>query len=281
MPLTPASPGDTYRYLVPLCAPLNVNITEANIPRMGDVDRTTGDAGAAHGGAAGPGTIPGRGVSAADLAGCREAAAVLVEGESDRIAAVHGDRPRPDVAASRLLHHYLWSVGLLFTGPWYLGRRVPRIPLGAVRVAPRTGALTLEVTALTWAPGDADALRGRVAEHVGPVLEAFAPLTRRGRRALWGMATDDLASGLWFLGRALGEEERGIREAAAVLPGATPPFPGAADFRTLRDARGRRHATRTRLGCCLHYAVTPATADPCLTCPRMPDAERLRRLERT
>ncbi|MDI5969999.1 iron-sulfur protein [Streptomyces sp. SL13] len=215
----------------------------------------------------------------------------LIEGESERVAAAYGRRPRRDVAASRFLHHYLWSVGLLFTGPWYLAGRVPRVPLDRLTADPATGAFTLDARGLECGPngdgpgGDGpggnepEVVRDAVAEHVGPVLEAFGPRVRRGPRALWGMATDDLASGLWFLGRARGEEERGIRAATALLPGGTAPFPGAAAFRVLRGPSGTPHPTRTRLGCCLYYAITPD--EPCLTCPRVTDGERLRRLERS
>jgi hypothetical protein len=258
MSAAPASLPDTYHRLVRLCSSLNVDITEGNTPRTEYRYR------------------------AADLVADPAAVAAVVRGEADRLAALHGARPRADVAASRFLHHYLWSVGLLFTGPWCLARRIPRIPLEAVGVRVRTGALRLDTTAVTEAPrtgagaGPAG-LRAAVADHVGPVLTAFGPHLRRGSRALWGMATDDLASGLWLLGRALGDEQRGIREATDLLPGATPPFPGAAAFRTLRAPSGRAHPTRTRLSCCLHYTLAPTT--PCLTCPRLPDPDRLHRLE--
>ncbi|PWI44607.1 iron-sulfur protein [Streptomyces sp. ICBB 8177] len=202
----------------------------------------------------------------------------LIDGEGARIAAAHGAPARRDVAASRALHHYLWSVCLLFSGPWYLAGQVPRIPREALRVNPHATVFTLRVDQVEFLPGDGDALRAAVAAHAGPVLDAFAPAVRRGARALWGMVTDDLASGLWYLGRVLGDEGDGIRAATAVLPGATPPLPGAADFRTLHAPSGRHHPTRTRLSCCLHYA-TGAGAEACLTCPRTPDAERVPRLE--
>ncbi|MBO1417226.1 (2Fe-2S)-binding protein [Streptomyces sp. FH025] len=129
------------------------------------------------------------------------------------------------------------------------------------------------------------------------------------------MVTDDLASAVWYLGRMLGardtgpsgtgsndtgpnetgangngpdgaesdgagpdgaEEDAAVAAAEALLPGGTLPLPGAADFRRLRTPDGREHHTRTRLGCCLYYAVEPGAA-ACLTCPRTTDEERLRR----
>lgn len=199
----------------------------------------------------------------------------LIAGEVTRITAEHGGVPRSHVAASRLLHHYLWSVGLLFTGPWYLAGRIPVVDPEQLWISPATGDLTFRPGRSVAA--DEDELRAAVAAHVTPVLDAFQPHFKRGPRALWGMVTDDLVSGIWYLGRMLRQEEHAVRTAAAIFPGSTAPFPGGADFRRLPGTEGRTHLTRTRLGCCLYYAVNPPTA--CVTCPRTPDAERVARLE--
>ena len=229
----------------------------------------------------------------------------LVAGESARILAVHGREPRPHVAASRLLHHYLWSLCLLVSGPWYLARRVPRISAEDVWIDVATGDLALRhPAAFACLPADPAAvpaearvlagadirvlggedelraeLRAAVADHLAPVIALFQGPLKRGQRALWGMATDDLVSGVWYLGRMLGEEQAAVRAAAVLLPGDTLPFPGGADFRRLAGPEGRTHLTRTRLGCCLYYAIRPA--DTCITCPRTCDAERVRRLEQS
>ncbi len=253
----------------------------------------------------------------------------LVAGESARILAAHGHEPRPHVAASRLLHHYLWSLCLLVSGPWYLARRVPRIRPEDIWIDAATGDLALRPAAFACLPGDPAAalaetgpsgfrpasarpsgvrpasarppevrpasvrpsgvrvlagedelraeLRAAVADHITPVLALFQSPLKRGQRALWGMATDDLVSGVWYLGRMLGEEEAAVRAAAVLLPGDTLPFPGTAGFRRLAGTEGRSHLTRTRLGCCLYYAIRPA--DTCVTCPRTCDTERVHRLE--
>lgn len=235
------------------------------------------------------GTRRGRWPSAAELATRPEALAAVIDGESNRIRAEHGLHPRRHVAASRVLHHYLWTACLLFSGPWYLDRLVPRIPAEHVRIDPATGTLAVTPDGVPRRAGPRPdvpedrrieelhaRLRDAVTEHLRPVLAAFAPEVRRGPRALWGMAGDDLVSGIWYLGRVFGDEERGVRQAAALLPEATPPFPAGAGFRRLRDRTGRCHPTRTRFGCCMYYAIRPAEA--CLTCPRTSDAERTRRL---
>lgn len=230
----------------------------------------------------------------AELAGRPEFLDALLAAETLRVEHDHGRTPRPDVAASRALHGYLWSVGLLMSGPWCLERRVPRLRLQDVRVSLTTGAFAVVPGGFACLSGDPAAglpgvrvlphegalraeLRAGFAGHVGPLLAAIAPRVRRGPRALWGMAGDDLVSGVWYLGRMLGEEERGVRAASELLPGPVPPFPGGADFRRLTGREGRTYPTRTRAGCCLHYTIRPAEA--CATCPRTGDAERLRRIE--
>ncbi|WP_418960228.1 (2Fe-2S)-binding protein [Streptomyces tritici] len=218
-----------------------------------------------------------------------------LDASAARITARHGTAPRRHVAASRALHDYLWSVSLLMSGAWYLDRRVPRIAPRDVRVDLATGAIGIvpgqDFACLPDDPAAGAAaarivgheeelraeLRAAVVDHVRPLLAAVGPVVRRGPRALWGMVADDLLSGVWYLGRMLDQEERAVRAATELLPTAIPPFPGGADFRRLTGRDGRRHPTRTRLGCCLYYTIEPERA--CLTCPRTCDAERLRRIE--
>ncbi|MET9179709.1 iron-sulfur protein [Kitasatospora aureofaciens] len=251
--------------------------------------------------------------SGAQLATHEEALAAALAGEESRITAEHGRAPRPHVTASRLLHHYVWSVCLLIAGPWHLGRRVPALGLADLWLHAPTGELALRPGGHVTRLGEDELraeLRAAVVGHLEPVLAAFAGPTRRRDRALWGMVTDDLASAVWYLGRMLDtrrrvaeagearesgeawesgeagrrtglegqavEEDAAVAAADALLPGGTLPLPGAADFRRLRTPDGRDHHTRTRLGCCLYYAVKPE-ALACLTCPRTGDEERLRR----
>ncbi|MFF4173115.1 iron-sulfur protein [Streptomyces sp. NPDC001744] len=285
IPVTPAAadrgtlaPG--YRNLVALCEALDVRVAGP------------GAADAAHGA-----PEAGAWVTGAELVERPEALSAFVAAESARIRQRHGLTPRPDVAASRALHDYLWSVSLLMSGVWYLERRVPRIRPAEIRLDLSTGVY--EVTpgsAFACLPDDPAAgeaptpgvravgrealraeLRAAVADHVGPLLTAIAPHVRRGPRALWGMAGDDLLSGVWYLGRVLGQEDRAVNAATELLPTAVAPFPAGADFRRLAGRDGRRYPTRTRTGCCLYYALDAAR--PCGTCPRTGDAERVRRLD--
>jgi len=258
--------GDVYRRLAGVCEALTVRVEEA----------------------------PGAGVTAARLMTDTDALHAFVAAEAARIHARHGVRVRPEVAASRALHDYAWTVGVLIGGAWYLDRRVPRIrpedlrldfAEGTYAVTPGSELACLTGDRLAPLPGvltlpQEDELRARlrieVAEHMRPLLAAIAPVARRGSRALWGMVGDDLVSGIWYLGRRLGEEAAAVRAATDVLPVAVPPYADGAGFRELVAEDGRRHTTRTRTGCCMFYRIRPAEA--CVTCPRAGDEERLRRL---
>ncbi|MFI1396056.1 (2Fe-2S)-binding protein [Streptomyces sp. NPDC020681] len=276
--LTPAGPAvscaallaSTYRRLTALCDVLDVDVEKPGSP-------------------AGQGWIDG-----AELAYRPELIDAFLDAEAARIRDQYAHTARPDVVASRALHGYLWSVCLLMSGPWYLERRVPRLHPVDVRVSRTADAYAVVAGGFACLPDDPAAglpgarvlpheealraeLRTAVADHVRPLLTALGPRLRRGPRALWGMVGDDLVSGIWHLGKLLGDEPRAVREAEGLLPGSVPPFPGGADFRRLTGADGRSHTTRTRLGCCLYYTIRPAEA--CGTCPRICDTERLQRLE--
>jgi hypothetical protein len=263
--------GDVYRRLADLCEVLAVTVAEPGA----EVPRTT--------------------VSAAELVSDPAVLDAFVDAESARIQELHGTVPRRDVAASRALHDYAWSVALLLGGTWYLERRVPRIRPEELRLDLATAEFTLTPgTGFSCLAGDPAGtlpgvltvpheealrkqLRAAVADHMQPLLTAIAPVVRRGPRALWGMVADDMVSGLWYLGRTLGREGDAVRAATELLPTQLAPYPAGADFRYLTTDDGRRHPTRTRTGCCMYYTIRPDEA--CATCPRTCDAERLRRLQ--
>jgi hypothetical protein len=222
-------------------------------------------------------------IDAAALARDPAALDAFLAAEAARIRQAYGVEAREDVVATRALHSYLWSAGLLMSGPLYLERRVPLLRPQDIRVGPG-GSLRVTPGRFACLPDDPAAaspratvldsdedmhaeLRRVVADHVRPLLATLRPRLRRGTRALWGMAGDDLVSGLWHLGRALGEEQHGAGLATRLLPVPFPPFPGGAHFRPAPDAlAGEPQLTRTRIGCCLHYTVRPD--ETCSTCPR-------------
>ncbi|GHB09068.1 MULTISPECIES: (2Fe-2S)-binding protein [Streptomyces] len=218
----------------------------------------------------------------------------FLDAEDTRIAERYDHRARPDVVASHLLHDCLWSMCLLLSGPWYLDRRVPLARPEDVRIGRCEDRYQVVPGTFACLPGDpaeglpgvrvmpdeaalGDVLRKAVADLVRPLCAALGPRVRRGPRALWGMVEDDLVSGIWYVGRMLGEEERAVAAAGRLLPGPVSPYPAGAGFRHLTDIDGRQHPTRDRAGCCLYYTIRPTEA--CGTCPRTSDAERLRRIE--
>lgn len=180
----------------------------------------------------------------------------------------------------------------------FLLRRVPRLPAGHVshdRTAPglSLGRMAVRPAGFACLPGDPaaalpdarvvadeEALRGEVraavAEHLEPVLAGLGPRMRRRGRALWGMATDEVVEGLWYVARPLGEEPRAVREPEALLPGTTKPYAGSAAFRELAGPAGKPLPTRDRASCRMFYTVRPE--DTCATCPHTCDADRAGKL---
>ncbi|WP_217207266.1 (2Fe-2S)-binding protein [Streptomyces sp. AC550_RSS872] len=215
----------------------------------------------------------------------------------------YGQPARPDVVAGFGLHRYAWPVCLLITVPWFLLGRVPRFPVTHVsydRTPPGLplGRLAARPTTFACLPGDPAAalpgarvvpdeealraeVRAAVAEHLEPVLAAFGPRMRRRGRALWGMATDEIVEGLWYVAHLFGdgEQNRAQRELELLLPGATKPYVGSAAFRELTGPNGESLPTRDRASCCMFYTLRPE--DTCLTCPRTCDADRVTKLVAT
>ncbi|EGX54633.1 hypothetical protein SZN_36959 [Streptomyces zinciresistens K42] len=212
----------------------------------------------------------------------------------------YGHPARPDVTASFGLHRYAWPACLLITVPWFVARRVPRFPVTHVsydRTAPDAplGRLAARPESFACLPDDPAAalpgarvvpdeealraeVRAAVAEHLEPVLHGFGPRMRRRGRALWGMATDEIVEGLWYVAHLLGdgEQSRAQRELELLLPGATKPYAGSAAFRELTGPNGESLPTRDRVSCCMFYTLRPE--DTCATCPRTCDADRVAKL---
>ncbi|MER7809686.1 (2Fe-2S)-binding protein [Streptomyces sp900116325] len=232
-------------------------------------------------------------VGAHELAAGGAALDTFLAWDNAQVLRDYGQQARPDVVASFGLHRYAWPACLLVTVPWFLHRRVPRIPVEDVAFQRALGHLTVRVREFACLPDDpaatlpgarvvADeaALRAEVlaavAEHIGPVLDGFGPRMRRGKRALWGMATDEIVEGLWYIAHLLGEERRAMTELEALLPGTTKPYVGTAGFRELTGPNGESLPTRDRASCCLFYTLRPE--DTCVTCPRTCDTDRVRKL---
>ncbi|MEN8652660.1 (2Fe-2S)-binding protein [Streptomyces sp. 21So2-11] len=235
-------------------------------------------------------------VGAKDLAAGGAALDAFLAWDNAQVLRDYGQQARPDVIASFGLHRYAWPACLLITVPWFLHRRVPRVPVEDVAFHRALGRMTVRVREFACLPDDPAAclpgarvvpdeealraeVRASVAEHLGPVLDGFGPRMRRGKRALWGMATDEIVEGLWYIAHLVGEERRAMSELELLLPGTTKPYAGTAGFRELTGPNGESLPTRDRASCCLFYTLRPE--DTCVTCPRTCDAERVRKLSET
>jgi len=235
-------------------------------------------------------------VAAARLAEGGAALDAFLAWDNAQVLKDYGQQARPDVVASFGLHRYAWPACLLVTVPWFLDRRVPRFPVTNVAFQRTLGRMAVRVTDFACLPGDPAAalpgahvvpdeealraeVRAAVADHLGPVLAGFGPRMRRGPRALWGMATDEIVEGLWYVAHLLGEERRAMEELELLLPGTTKPYVGKAAFRELTGPQGQSLPTRDRASCCLFYTLRPE--DTCVTCPRTCDADRVARLSAT
>ncbi|MFD7219992.1 (2Fe-2S)-binding protein [Streptomyces sp. NPDC059892] len=232
-------------------------------------------------------------VSAADLAAGGAALDTFLAWDEEQVRRDYGQEARPDVIAGFAFHRYAWPACLLITVPWFLHRRVPRLPVEAVSFHRALGRMTVRIDEFACLPDDPAAtlpgarivpgeealraeVRKAVAGHLAPVLDGFAPRMRRGKRALWGMATDEIVEGLWYIAHLLGEERYAIAELERLMPGTTAPYAGTAGFRELTGPDGESLPTRDRASCCLFYTLRPE--DTCVTCPRTCDNDRVRKL---
>ncbi|MFF7558664.1 (2Fe-2S)-binding protein [Streptomyces pseudovenezuelae] len=217
--------------------------------------------------------------------------------DDEQVLRDNAKKGRPDVIAGFGLHRYAWPACLLFTAPWFLHRRVPRYPVSHVSYDRTRGPMSLAVRPGSFAclPGDPAAalpgaytvpdeealraeLRDAVAEHMEPLLASFGPRMRRRGRALWGMVTDEIVEGIWYVAGLLGEHEKRRAEHALelLLPGTTKPYAGSPAFRVLAGPDGGSLLTRDRVSCCMYYTLDPD--DTCATCPRTCDTARIAKL---
>src|SRR3954469_25473534 len=66
----------------------------------------------------------------------------------------YGQRARPDVVASYGLHRYAWPACLLITVPWFLHRRVPRLPVTDVAYDRAAGRMAVRASSFACLPDD-------------------------------------------------------------------------------------------------------------------------------
>jgi len=161
-------------------------------------------------------------------------------------------------------------------------------PVIASLVAGR--ALDLEPAALTvWVRPDGYLGGGRtdrllddgsthlgaaVRAHLGAIIRPLATVSGATEPALWAIATDSLSTWALRAGTAVGSVARGTGLAVAVARQA-----GAMPAPRFVEVPGRDGTPRwyvRRCSCCLIYHLPGA--ELCISCPRQPPTERLRRL---
>ncbi|KIF04941.1 iron-sulfur protein, partial [Streptomyces sp. RSD-27] len=124
-------------------------------------------------------------VGAHELAAGGRALDAHLAWDAAQVVRDHGRPARPDVAAGFGLHRYAWPACLLITVPWFLERRVPRLPVDRVAFHRTEGRMSVHVEEFACLPGDPAAalpgartvageealreeVRAAVAEHLGP-----------------------------------------------------------------------------------------------------------------
>ena len=222
--------------------------------------------------------------SAATVGTDGSAFSALVADETRSTQDSWADEPRPYVAATRAMLHYAYYAAVAVAGPYLASGVVPDLhPEDFAARLSNPVALLVEPRGWTDAATvGAEAARAELRRvHAGliePVFAAGRIASRRAPAALWRQAADALAGALWRLGERLHDEHAAAFEAALVLgdlPHGAPiaPYAGGANFREVALPDGTRLLTRERNDCCLAYTLSGA--GPCVTCPRIDEAQRL------
>ena len=107
-----------------------------------------------------------------------------------------------------------------------------------------------------------------------PVVAAHHAWSRFSRHALWAMATSSWAAQFANVARQLGDEQRGVREARAILDTAPEIARAAPELYEVKSAGVARTCQKLR-ACCLYFKS--GNGQFCACCPIIPDAERLER----
>lgn len=224
-----------------------------------------------------------------------------VAGDRDRFlaameyAAAGYDTARMDIKGNRFLEIWTWLVATPAAATILLDRRLPDIAAANLAVHPQPFGEIAPVALRSprfWclpvdpAAGHADATvvedeRALVLElnamlarrHLPALVAATNAHCRRGQRALWRSATDQLIGAFTRAGAALEREDDAVALARIAGEGETP-------MRT--EVRIRRfeldglpsHTMHLRDGCCLYYRVNGRPPN-CSNCPLIDEERRV------
>ena len=206
----------------------------------------------------------------------------LVGDAAARIAAEHPSAPPAvvrTVAAAVLLDHWGWALAVAGAGALAATGQVLDLQPDRVHLQLQDGQVTgIAVHALSGRAGESG-LRAELTAHLrrlhGQLTGGDRPLLRRSSRLLHGGIGDAVATALATQaeGLAVVERDRVLDLAGRLLADAGWGEPG---WLVVAGAGGQQHRTRRRTSCCLWYRLPDQ--QPCLSCPRLTDAERADRL---
>lgn len=208
----------------------------------------------------------------------------LVATAAERLAKEH-QQARPGVlrtvAAAVLLDHWTWALAVAGAGA--LAARGQVLDLAPTRVHLRLGEgqiTGIAVERLSEATGEAG-LRDELSAHLTRLHDLLTagpdPLLRRHRRLVHGGIGDAVATALTRQASELDDAERTRLIALVDRLLAEAGTWGAPGWLVVDGVGPAELRTRRRTACCLWYRL-PEQA-PCLTCPRISDADRLARLQ--
>lgn len=207
----------------------------------------------------------------------------LVRTGAHRLAA---DHPRASVSVTRnvaaavLLDHWGWALAVAGAGTLAATGQVLDLAPDRVRLRLQRGQVTgIAIGGFSTARAEAG-LRSELAEHLGRLHELLTggqpPLLRRSARLLRGGIGDAVATALATQAEQLDDDER--RRLTVLSDRLIADGPGwGVPGRLVVDGAGPQELrTRRRTSCCLWYRLPDE--QPCVTCPRLTEAERATRL---
>lgn len=201
------------------------------------------------------------------------------------------------IQAAFLIGEYAWYVLAPVLGAYLVERRVPALQPDNVAVwlepgdvPGRLGLRTRRFTALPLDPlaGDAnvtlvgdeaalrDVLHDEIVAHMAPLVAAVRRRTPLGVKAQWLEVADRTASAVHYVGELTGDEERGVREAEALVHRPASPLNSPRSRFVTYEHRGVRRTVKLRGACCLSYRLPDHGY--CMTCPLIDEPERAQRV---
>ncbi|HET6381105.1 MAG TPA: ferric iron reductase [candidate division Zixibacteria bacterium] len=201
------------------------------------------------------------------------------------------------VQAAYLIGEYAWYVVAPVAASYLVEGRVARLSHDNVAVwlepGETPGRLALRTRRFAALPTDAlagtgdvrlvpdqralrELLQHEIVRHMAPIIGALRARTPLGLNAQWLEVADRTASALHHAGRLIGDEERGIREAEAIIRRPGSPLHSPRSRFVSYEHLGARKTVKLRGACCLTYRI--ADHGYCMTCPLIDEPERTERV---